>query len=128
VLVLRWKKEGIKQNDIARRMNTSETTISFILKRYSESDLTTKNHLCGRKRILNDLEIREVQDFVEENRDISGPKLAGIIESNTKKKISPKTAKHYIKINGLKAATPKKVPLISEKNKKGDWSLPKSIS
>jgi transposase len=102
-IILRWKREGMKQKEIAERCNVSKSTISYILKRYSNGDISTKKHLCGRKKLLTNQEIAVVREGVGKNRRISGPKLAEKINNNLKKTISPKTAKRYIKSNGLRA-------------------------
>ena len=75
-------------------------------------------HLTGRKKKLNINEIKNAIKLVKENRKVSDSKMCTMIEDNINKKISTRTFKRYISLDGLKAAIPKKVPYISDKNKK----------
>jgi transposase len=117
-MIIRWSSEGYTQVKIAELCKISQSTVNNILKHQVNGEPLSKKHFSGRKKVLTDMEIKKFQGEVEKNRDISGPKLAKKIERETGKKVSPKTAKRYIKAVGLKLAVPRKVPLISEINKK----------
>ena len=117
-LVFTWKNEGISQKKIAYRLGVSQRCISYILSHFNSEDYSNKMHLTGRKKKLNINEIKNVIELVNENRKVSAPKMCTMIEDNINKKISPRTFKRYISLDGLKAAIPKNVPYISDKNKK----------
>jgi DNA-binding CsgD family transcriptional regulator len=116
--MLRWKQEGVTQKEIAKRLNVSESTVSYNLKRIYMNDFSNKRYLCGRKTSLTKSEMEKINEIVEGNRRLSGPKIANIVKREMTKEISSKTAKRYIKLRGFKAATAKCVPYISEVNKK----------
>jgi transposase len=117
-LILRWTNEGVIQKEIAKRLGIAESTVSYTLKNSVNGTPVSKKSLCGRKKALTDKEIMRVREVVEKDRWISGPKLANKVKRDLGKKISAKTAKRYIKTDGLKICTPRKVPLISNKNRK----------
>jgi transposase len=115
--ILRWKNEGIKQKEIAARLKVAECTICRVLRRNNNNDFSCKRSRSGRKKTLTEGEIKVIQAEVEKNRGISGPKLSEYVKREIKKNISPKTAKRYIKLEGFKAATARRVPFISKINK-----------
>jgi DNA-binding CsgD family transcriptional regulator len=115
--MLRWKKEGATHKEIARRLNISKSTVSYNLKKMYMNDFSSKRHLCGRKTSLTKNEIEKVNKIVEENRRLSGTKIADIVKRDMHKIISPKTAKRYIKLGGLKAVSARRVPYVSKINK-----------
>jgi hypothetical protein len=78
--------------------------------------LTTKKHLSGRKKILTNKEIEEINKKVEDNRRITGPKIAIMIQNEMEREISSKTAKRYAVLDGLRLRISRRVPLISKKN------------
>jgi hypothetical protein len=99
-------------------MRISESCVSYTLKNYKIDSCESKLIDCGRKKILSNEEINFVISLVEKNRKISAPKIAKIIQEKFNKKVSSKTIIRYISLGGLKAGIPRKVPYISEKNKK----------
>jgi transposase len=117
-LIFSWKKEGIQHKEIAKRLNIAKTTVTYVLKTYTEDNYFAKTHTRGRKRILSAIEIVSMIDKVEENRRLSANKLAVQVQKDMNKSISLKTIKRYLRFNGFKACKPKKVPLTKEINKK----------
>jgi transposase len=117
-LIFKWREEEITQEKIAKRLGITQICIRHVLSSYSKDNCWKKYHLSGRKRKLNKEEIGDVQKLAEENRKLSAPRIARIINDRFMKQISPKTVKRYINLVGLKACVLKKVSLISEKNKK----------
>jgi Transposase len=71
----------------------------------------------GKKKDTNGGRDKSDSGRSRKNRRISGPKLSEYVKREIKKNISPKTAKRYIKLEGFKAATARRVPFISKINK-----------
>lgn len=114
-LILKWSKEGTK---IAERLEISRQVVSYVLKTYDSTSLSSRKHLSGRKSKLTMKEIKVVHDIAEKNRRISAPKLQNLVAEVVGKQVSSKTIKRYLALDGLKAAIPRRVPLIKPPNKK----------
>jgi len=118
LLILKWKNEGLKQLEIAARLNITPRRVTYVLQNYNNEDFKSKKTNCGRKRIFSNKDIGELNRIINEDRFISGTKLASIASNRLGKQVSPKTVKRYANLLGFEAVTPRKVSLISKKNKK----------
>ena len=117
LLVLKWKAEGIKQVEIANRLGVTPRCVSYVLKTYSNDDFNSKKSNCGRKPILCHKELSELNKVISADRFTTGTKLAMTAGNIFHKAISPKTAKRYANYLGFQAMTPRKVALLSKKNR-----------
>jgi transposase len=116
-LILFNLKSGKKQKEIAEILGISKQRLNYhIIKEKSGRKFCSKRN-SGRKtkdtKEISELIIKEV----EENRFITGPALAKIVQEKFGMIINTKTIKRVIKKDGYNARSPRKVPLINEKIK-----------
>jgi transposase len=117
-LIFNWKEEGIEQQEMAKRLKISNSTVTYVLKNYTKENCHAKTHTRGRKKILSGAERGIIMEKIEGDRKLSATKLANFVKKEINKKISPKTLKRYASSNGFQLSRARKVPLISEKCKK----------
>lgn len=126
-LIRKWSDDGVKQVEIASRLDISQSTVSYQLKMALKSNSAFSKSRRGRKKITTEYIDQKILEKVDGDRFISGRKISTSLQNEMGIKVSPKTIKRRISLEGFKARSPRKVPLITELNKKKRIELAKKL-
>ena len=114
----RWQKEGKTTKEIAALLGVSYHHAYMCMKRLSASSCLNARAKCGRKPKATG----EIKNFICEkalnNRFLSSKKISLELKDVHNLNISSKSVRRELKVRGIEARSPRKVPLISEVNKK----------
>jgi transposase len=108
---------GKRQCDIAYALNISKQRVRYHVKRMKEGFIFSQKSNCGRKELLTSEMKEYLVKKVNEDRFLSGPKLAELIGMKYNINVHPNTVKRSLKKMGFRARSPRKVPLITKINK-----------
>ena len=101
---------GVKQMEIAERLNMHQSTVSRILKRHRETGRFSRRPVQGRPRSTSAREDRLLQVTALRNRAATASELSGHLQEATGKNVSRFTVSRRLAETGLKARRPAKVP------------------
>lgn len=127
ICIKRWYKEGKRIKEIAKLLATSSPRISYVLKTFKTEVNSNRVTKCGRKRIISKEVEKKLLEKLQQNRFLSAKKLSSIAKNENNIIISRSTVSRMINRHGFKACSPRKVPLISTKNKNIRLSMAKDF-
>jgi transposase len=111
-------KEGKKQCEIASLLRITPQRVNYHVKKIRNGLLLRTKSLCGRKKIISKELQKDIEQKLEENKFVSGRILSIYVQNTFDIDVSERTIRRMIVERGFAARSPRKVPLISEKNKK----------
>lgn len=123
--IIGLREEGFTIREIATKTKIPKSTVGDFIKNYSTRNTFLRPRTNGRKKSLNNTDLKILEDKVKENPKLSAPKLTAILKEKTNKIVNPKTVKNGLKELGYKARVACKKPLLSKKNILARLSLTK---
>lgn len=117
-LVIKHRKEKKSYGEISKILNLSRATVQTIVKNFENSGYTEDKPRSGRPMKLSRRDVSFIIREVDKNPKVTAPKLAEHIANISQKSIHPRTIQRTLKDNGFRRRTPRKKPLLSEKNRK----------
>ena len=117
--IYKWRHNDKKKlSEIAALLDTTHQRVSYILKTFDPNLFNPRKKFCGRSKKLN----ADQQDFLkqkaQENRFISGPKLANLLSDTLNVRVSARTANRSVASDMFQQHSARRVPLISPVNQK----------
>ena len=116
--IQRWINQEKKVPEIAELLGISYRHAQGCVRRLKKSSIVEKRSNCGRKKKIDDLSQSLIFEKVMEDRFVSKKKLSLELKDKLSLEISPKTVGRAVKNMGLKARSPRMVPLMSAANRK----------
>lgn len=117
-LVLKLRNEGKTFREIGSIINRSHNTVKKIVDKYEKFGRIENCPGAGRKKILNEAEIRSIVRDVKKNPFKSAVKISQEVSFTSGTKVSASTIRRALHANGLHGRFPRKKPLISAVNQK----------
>lgn len=117
-----WKGNH-SNSDISRILKHPESTIAYIIKKYSVKGTTSNAPRSGRPTILNETDKRQLVRIVKKNRNNSIIELTEKFNNSLEITVSADTVRHILHEAGYYGRVAKKKPLVSESNsrKRLNW-------
>lgn len=117
-MVIKYRKEKKSYGEIAKMVNLSRATVQTIIKNYNETGSFSSKKRTGRPKKLSARDVRFILKEVSQNPRLSAPKLADHVAIVSQKAVHARTIQRVLCDNRLFSRTPRKKPLISEKNRR----------
>jgi transposase len=126
-LIKTWFEAGKKQVEIASLFGVSTQRINYHILKIKKGKFLREKALFGRKtKVFSDIE-KFIVEKVEKDRFISSNKLVIEVKNQFNLDLSSKTIRNVIQDKGFEARSPRKVPLITDKNKENRIEAAKSF-
>lgn len=117
-LVIKHRNEKKSLGEIAKLLNLSKATIQTVVNNYNETGSTENKPRSGRPKKLSRRDTSFILKEVDQNPKENATKLAEKIALRSGTVVHPRTIQRTLNANGFHSRTPRKKPLISEKNRK----------
>lgn len=126
--IIRLFNDGFNERYIVKETGTPKTTVHNTIAKYKNNGTIMRIKGSGRPRLLNDEDIRYLENLIDENPKISSKKMSNLLEKDRKKIVSERTIRTRLNQAGYNSRVPRKVPRLSptnilHRNKiAGEWS------
>lgn len=117
-LVIKHRNENKSFGEIAKLLYLSKSTVHNIFNNYKKSSSVESKPRTGRPKKLNRRDISFIRKEVDRNPKVHATKLAQDIAERSKIVVHPRTVTRALNNEGFHCRTPRKKPLISDKNRK----------
>lgn len=101
-LIVKLRLDGKSGRKIAKDLDLPVSSVADIIKKYSSSGSVAIGKSTGRKRIINDRDVRVLISIAKENRRSSLRDLNAIWSERIKKRASTETTRKYLRKRGYK--------------------------
>ena len=126
--IISLSEENLTPTEISLKLNIPRMTVSNIIKKYRKSNTVLRLPGSGRRKSLEEKDVRIIITEIEKDPFTSSEKIANVIAQKTQKNVSSRTVRNYIKTTPYRSRVPRKLPYLSPKNKARrlelckDWS------
>lgn len=114
--VLAFLEAGLKQKDIAIKMNVNQSTISRVIKKFTHSGLLKHSGGNGRPSVVNADLSECIMKEIKINPKKSLRKISKEVSSKTQTAISKNTVQRHLNSQNIFAFSPIKKPLLSKRH------------
>jgi transposase len=114
ILALHYQKLSYSQ--IASKTGYSKSTVAYIVTHFKKHKTISRINASGRSKALDDDDINVIKGILRESPKLNSFQIKSKFEEITKKNISAKTMRNYLRSSGFKARRPRQKPLLSQKN------------
>ncbi|XP_043262251.1 uncharacterized protein LOC122403036 [Colletes gigas] len=116
-IIFKLHQEGKSYVEMGKIMDRSKSTIQFIIKRIKASDSLLNNERTGRPKILTVRERKTMIRQVQQNPQLSAPKLPTMCNDIFNKKISAETCRRILRGENFYGRTSRKKLFVSKINR-----------
>jgi transposase len=118
-LTISYHEEGFSEREIGRILNIPKSTVHDIVRRYKTEDRIHSIPQKGKPRKLTDYDTQFLKREIENNPEVSAPKLSTALSDRKKEDISAETVRRALKRMGCKRSRTarRKKPFISAINR-----------
>lgn len=117
-LVISYRNNKKSFGEIAKLLNLSKSTVQTIFNNYKTSSSVESKPRSGRPKKLNRRDISFIRNAVGQNPKVHATNLAQELAERSNIVVHPRTICRALNNEGYHCRTPRKKPLISEKNRK----------
>lgn len=104
--------------EISKLLNLSKSTVQTIFNNFKNSGSVQNKPRSGRPKKLNRRDVSFILKEVDKNPKVNATTLAQELTIRSETDVHPRTIQRTLNNNGFHSRTPRKKPLISEKNRK----------
>ena len=97
-------------------MNISRKTVSNVIRKYREFGTVLRIPNSGRRRSLDDEDVCLILTKIEKDPFTSSEKITNVISKKSRKNVSSRTVRNYIRTTAYRSRVPQKLLYLSEKN------------
>lgn len=117
-LLIKCRNERKSFGEIAKMANLSKSTVQTICKNFENTGTVENKPRSGRPKKLSRRDESFILKEVNENPKVNATMLAKQLAERSDTIVHPRTIQRSLNNNGFRSRTPRKKPLISEKNRK----------
>lgn len=117
-LVVKYRNERKSFGEIAKLLNLSKSTVQTIFNNFENTNNFENKPRSGRPKKLSRRDVSFILKEVDNNPKVHATKLAQEVALRSNVIVHPRTVSRTLNNAGFNSRTPRKKPLISEKNRK----------
>jgi transposase len=121
--IVAYREQGFSIRKIAEMMEIPKSTVSDLLKRYSERGFYGRKKGSGRSSLFKSEHQTVMRKILDKDPKISATKLTRKLQEKTSLIISDDTMRRELKKDGFMAFSPITRPLLSQKNKNARFGI-----
>ena len=94
--IIRLFNDGLNEKYIVKETGIPKTTVHNVISKYKNNGTIMRIKGSGRPRLLNDDDIRYLENLIDENPKISSKKMSELLEKDRKKVVSERRIRSYL--------------------------------
>lgn len=102
--------------EISLKLKIPRTTVSNVIQKYRKFNTVLRLPGSGRRRSLEKEDVGLILTEIDKNPFTSSEKIKNVISQKSKKNVSSRTVRNYIRTTAFRSRVPRKVPYLSPKN------------